>query len=344
MLQRFVEVCNTIAFAHSRQVIHRDIKPANVMLGPYGETLVVDWGLGKRLGSAEGADESERPSRGSESSPSTTETLPGSAMGTPAYMSPEQSLGQLDRLGPASDIYSLGATLYVLLTGREPFGQGSLSQVLDRVRKGEFLLPRTVVPGVPPPLEAICLRAMAVRPEDRYPSARILAEEIEHWMADEPVAAYPEAWPHRLARWGRRHRTWTRAGAAALLVVAIVAVVSAVMVSTARRNEQAARLREDRQRSLAEAAKKTHDDRLRAMRTDGEDLIGQGEDALEHRDWRAARLQFAKVLAMVRPEPDLANLTGTRRSIASGGRARAGRRGRTTDSPRELRPVPVAPR
>src|SRR5205807_504778 len=118
LLRRFTDVCNAVDYAHSRGVIHRDIKPANIVVGRHGETLVVDWGLAKAIGRAD-------PSVGEQtiapSSSGSSETLPGSALGTPAYMSPEQACGDLDRLGPRSDVYSLGATLYCLLIGRPPF-------------------------------------------------------------------------------------------------------------------------------------------------------------------------------------------------------------------------------
>ena len=109
-----------------------------------------------------------QPGSGSGSS----ETLPGTALGTPAYMSPEQAAGRLDQLGPPSDVYSLGATLYCLLTGKPPLDEADVGEVLRRAQRGEFPPPRQVDRGVPPALEAICLKAMALKPEDRYPSPR----------------------------------------------------------------------------------------------------------------------------------------------------------------------------
>jgi eukaryotic-like serine/threonine-protein kinase len=226
LLRRFIDVCNAVSYAHSRGVIHRDLKPANVMLGPFGETLVVDWGLAKPWTVAAealtavggGADEWPEPS-----DEAVTETSTGMTLGTPRYMSPEQAGGHPDRVGPASDIYGLGATLYHLLTGSAPFADPNLAAVLDMARRGEFPPPRRVNPDVPPALESICLKAMARAPEDRYPSARALAEDVERWLADEPVSAHRDGVVARLARRARRHRT-AAAGAAALLVTGMVAL------------------------------------------------------------------------------------------------------------------------
>ena len=193
LLGRFVDVCNAVAYAHSRGVLHRDLKPGNVMLGKYGETLVVDWGLAKVVG--RGGEPRRRRGRrcGRRRAAAWRRRWPGTAVGTPAYMSPEQAAGRLDQLGPASDVYSLGATLYCLLTGRPPVSGGDVGEVLEKVQRGDFPPPRQVRPGVPPALEAVCLKAMALRPGDRYPSALALAADVEHWLADEPVSGLPRA-------------------------------------------------------------------------------------------------------------------------------------------------------
>ncbi len=140
LLSRFLDVCNAIAYAHSRGVLHRDIKPGNILLGPYGETLVVDWGLAKVIGRDEPgtSDPSAEPTLRPPSASGTGDTLPGTALGTPAYMSPEQAEGRLDLLGPASDVYSLGATLYVVLTGRAPFDGDNAAEVLPKVQSGNL--------------------------------------------------------------------------------------------------------------------------------------------------------------------------------------------------------------
>ena len=181
-------------------MIHRDIKPANIILGKHGETLVVDWGLAKAVGRAD-------PSVGEQtiapSSSGSSETMPGSALGTPAYMSPEQACGDLDRLGPRSDVYSLCATLYCVLTGKPPFEGEDVGEILREVQRGDFVPPRQLESSLDAALEAVCLKAMANQPGDRYPSCRALADDVERWMADEPVSAWAEPWTRKPLRWRR---------------------------------------------------------------------------------------------------------------------------------------------
>jgi len=231
LLRRFIDLCNAIAYAHSRGVIHRDLKPANVLLGPYGETLVVDWGLAKIVGRDEPtaritADRTLRPAQSGSS-----ETLVGTAIGTPAYMSPEQAGGLRSHIGPPSDVYSLGATLYTLLTGRPSQDDPDLEEVLARTQRGEIVPPRQINPRVPRALESVVLKAMALRPADRYSSARALAEEVERWLADEPVFAWREPALERVRRWMRRRQTLVAVLAVAVLA-ALIGLAAVLIVQT----------------------------------------------------------------------------------------------------------------
>ncbi len=225
-----------MAYAHSRGVLHRDLKPANVMLGNYGETLVVDWGLAKQFTRTE----TERASGETSLPPAFTSgpegaTQAGQALGTPAFMSPEQAAGRWNVLGPASDIYSLGAMLYTLLTGRPPFQNPVAELMLVQVIQGEFLPPRQVKRDVPRGLAAICLKAMARQPADRYESARALADDVEHWLADEPVSAHRESIWERTKRLCRRRPLYAAAMGflVAMDLLVCVIIVTAVVGQSA---------------------------------------------------------------------------------------------------------------
>lgn len=343
LLDRFMAVCNAIEYAHSRGVLHRDLKPENIMLGAYGETLVVDWGLAKPLSGGEGEtrDADRLPAFDGESlttpggasdrepacpaetldeplwrpSASTSATQMGSAIGTPAYMSPEQAAGRLDDIGRASDVYSLGATLYCLLTGRPPFNDSELGRLLDRVRRGGFPPPRAVNRGVPAALEAVCLKAMALEPAERYATPQELAGDIERWLADEPVSAYGAPWHERLAHWARRHRRGVQSAVAALAVVSVVSVVAAVAVHSAKQQVEQERAAEREAKNEARRAidnfvnlvteePALNDKRFRHLRqrlladalTYYEELIDKhgGEEHLRH-DLASAILRVGKI-------------------------------------------------
>jgi serine/threonine protein kinase len=233
LLGRFMDVCDAVAYAHSRRVLHRDLKPGNIMLGKYGETLVVDWGLAKALDQPEPESPIEhselplKPASGSALEP----TLAGAAVGTPAYMSPEQVDGRVGELGVRSDVYCLGATLYHLLTGHAPYEAEQVGDIYQKILAGEIPRPRSLNPRVAPALEAICLKALALRAEGRYATAEALKADIERWLADEPVTAWHEPLARRAQRWARRNRTAVSGVVAALLAgligLAAVAVVQA---------------------------------------------------------------------------------------------------------------------
>jgi tetratricopeptide (TPR) repeat protein len=263
LLTRFVTVCQTVAYAHSQGVVHRDLKPQNILLGPFGETLVVDWGLAKIVGPGEEAEvrsqKSEvRPadSPGSaqkEVDPEATEV--GAVLGTAAFMSPEQARGSSTEIGPTTDVYGLGATLYAVLTGQPPVGGTSVYTALEEVRRGVIVPPREKSPWVPPALDAICRKALAADPADRYAAALDLAADLDRWLADEPVSCYRESLAARARRWLRRHARLTAAVAAAVLVGVVALGLLAWQSDRARRTLADERDAKEEQRLRAVTAR-----------------------------------------------------------------------------------------
>ena len=245
LLDRFTSACQAVAHAHHHGVAHLDLKPSNMILGPYGETVVVDWGSARQFNRL--AD-------------------PALSSGTPAYMSPEQADHQLKRLDARTDIFNLGATLYHILTGQAPFGKPPSSRSEDetgdpssleddssdaerarlRASAGTFIAPRQIVPSIDKALEAVCLKAMAGMPEERYPTVLSLVRDVERWLADEPVTVWRESLSNWSWRWMRRHRA---------LAISTVVVLSLGFVGIAafalvldRKNREL-----DRQRAHAES-------------------------------------------------------------------------------------------
>lgn len=331
LLGQFVDVCNALAFAHQRGVLHRDLKPQNVMIGGFGETLVLDWGLAKLLGRSEpgasspgvtvtgkyddqftpdlsedqdvlsgatsltknasgdqqgleatritgqsataqtnivssddvaatnivdsSASEATRivdsskdssgtsvQSGGSDASAQTagtqgvhgatgtvktdarsegTTTRYGSVMGTLAYMPPEQAEGKLDEMDARTDIYSLGAILYEILVNDAPIPRGKMQTMLDHVVNKPIKPPCEIDPSVPKPLNAIAMKALSKKIEDRYRSALDLARDVEDYLADEPVSVYEEPWYDKLRRWAKRRPKLVAAWAATIVAVVL---------------------------------------------------------------------------------------------------------------------------
>lgn len=262
LLQQFVAICRTVSYAHSRSVVHRDLKPSNVVLGDFGEAIVLDWGIAKRLG------KTAKPSLSGEADPSGsgTATEKGSVLGTPAYMPPEQARGEPDAARPSADVYALGAILYTILAGRPPYLGASGSDILVQLFEGPPQPPSQVAKGMPKALEAVCLKAIARDADDRYPGAEALARDVERWLADEPVSACREPWADRARRWARRNRSWVLAGSASLVValIGLMAVVAVqeranVRLSMARDAEADAHRRADSRFRLAlEAVRQYH--------------------------------------------------------------------------------------
>lgn len=242
LLNRLATVCQTIAYAHNRGILHRDIKPENIMLGKYGDTLVVDWGLAMPINRDESArasgEQTLMPTSGSGTSSGGSS---GGPVGTPAYMPPEQATG-LPNLTPACDIFSLGATLYKLLVGQAPYTGDSARDTLARARYGSFTAPREIDSNVPVGLDAICRKAMAMDPGSRYITASDMADDIERWLADEPIHARKESRLERCGRWIRHHREWTMAIVLTLTIISTVVSLAAVGQGRLAGREHVARL------------------------------------------------------------------------------------------------------
>ena len=212
----FERICEPVAFAHARGMVHRDLKPGNIMIGAFGEVLVMDWGVAKRLGEkGEAGEAGERGSEGNEgrevpSVPSNTD--PGTVIGTAGYMAPEQALGRND-VDARADVYALGAILFGMITGQESHPQ-------DMSPAGAAL-PRTV----PKRLRAICAKAMASAAEARYADAAALADDLARLRSGLPVSAYPESLLDHAARLALKYRTPILLILTYLAVRTVIAVV-----------------------------------------------------------------------------------------------------------------------
>ena len=248
LLERFVDVCDAVAYAHQQGVLHRDLKPDNVMIGGFGETIVVDWGLAKRLCDPQHSDEDATLDHKLEQVAEmvqgeisfSDQTADGSVIGTPAYMSPEQANGDIAGLTAATDIYSLGVTLYEIIIGEHPHARLDVKSVLDRVRSGTYVPARQAKPEVPRALSAICDCAMALNTEGRYATATELADEVRRYMAGEPVKVDSEPVSERVARWCKKNRTPTFAIAGLGLSLLVGSLISGYFVRQAHLAESEA--------------------------------------------------------------------------------------------------------
>jgi len=230
LMPRLAAACDAIAYAHSQRVIHRDLKPGNILIGDFGETVVIDWGLAKDLDAVESPDSANRaPRRPSQklmspkSTASSTLTVAGAVMGTPAYMAPEQARGE--QVDQRADVFALGAMLYHVLAGVPPYNARTATDVIAAAALGKVVPLADRQKHAPRDLVAIVSRAMAPLPADRYPDAGVFAEELRRFMTGRLVDAHRYTAAQRLGRFIKRHR-----GA---FTVATIAVIAFAVLGTA---------------------------------------------------------------------------------------------------------------
>jgi serine/threonine protein kinase len=204
-------LARAVHYAHQRGILHRDLKPGNVLLTEDGQPKITDFGLAKRLSAEPGA------------TPSGPQTQSGAILGTPAYMAPEQAGGKRGSVGPAADIYALGAILYELLTGRPPFRADNTVDVIFKVVTEEPMPPGRIEPSCPRDLETVCLKCLQKDPASRYASAADLADDLGRFQAGEPTKARPPSRGERFRRWTWRRRWWMAGcGSVACLLLLLV--------------------------------------------------------------------------------------------------------------------------
>ena len=234
LLPNMIAVAEAIAYAHSEGIIHRDLKPANVLVGAFGETVVVDWGLAKSLSEASGASEPLPEFVGDR----IDLTAVGSVIGTPAYMAPEQARGIPG--DQRADVYALGAMLYHLLAGRPPHSGPSVAQVVQNVAAGQPPRPlEEVEPLVPPDLSAVVSKAMAINAAERYPTAAQFAADLKRFQTGQLVSAHVYSTWSLLRRWVSRHRSTVAVASILLAALAATAVVSVQRIVQERNRAEA---------------------------------------------------------------------------------------------------------
>ncbi|MCK9461696.1 MAG: protein kinase [Proteobacteria bacterium] len=300
LLPHFVDVCQAIAFAHSHGVIHRDLKPDNVMLGEFGETLVLDWGLAKTIAEGAGPLEPRASTPPFPTGASSAEltgpsdlTVDGSFMGTPAYVSPEQAMGEVTAIDAKSDVWSLGAMLYEILTGRPPFVGRSAREVLIRVLTEEIRSAKELDPAVPSELASVCAKALTRDKSQRYACAKDLAFEVEAFRSGRRVHAHEySAWEH-LKRFAQAKKGLIAAVGAVFAVTIAALVFVAVSYGHEKDARQRAQMAAEREKT---ALAEEHRERLLSSFHFAEGAAEKAERLAGERRYAASRIYAAASL------------------------------------------------
>ncbi|MCR4318282.1 MAG: protein kinase [Planctomycetes bacterium] len=300
LLTLFIKIAEAVAFSHSRGVIHRDLKPDNVMIGDFGEALVVDWGLAKVLGKEESQEVSSSV-RTVRTEDESTHSQMGTVMGTIGYMSPEQAEGRGAEVDQRSDVFSLGAILYEILALSLPFKSTNLVDLLHQFSSKQLESPRKRAPelNIPFELDAICMKALAVDHAERYGSVAEMAEDLTSYFEGRSVSAYNDPLYYRIRKWLKRNRV-----AVALVLIPVLALVFGVYVT----------------RSIDESRTAGEVDN---MRTDAIALARKFADA-EGGEFFTENLRALRLLDQVlekRPEDEVALAEKFRLTLALGERA-----------------------
>jgi WD40 repeat protein/serine/threonine protein kinase len=326
MVGILVQVCNAIAFAHSRGVTHRDLKPGNIMLGDFGEVMLMDWGLAKVGEAAAAGTRSDLGSPRLSAEPEDESTcatvgrfditVDGAVIGTPAYMSPEQASGQISKMDNRSDVYALGAILYEIITLHPPISGSDLKDVLRKAMLGHIEPPERRAPArqVPRDLAAIAMKALAADPQQRYPGASLMRRDLENFLEGRAVSARADSLVEALAKVVRRHRITSTAVALAALLLAAVVVASYVFNLQQRQRAEAERSVALIERSRAE----TESDKAKRERNRAE----AAAEAAERERQRATSESRAAQLERGRAEQAL-QVADQQRAIAEEERQRS---------------------